>query len=115
MAKRVVLKGEARPVGTKLIQIDEECTLPDHLAMVLENKGLCVIIAHGEAVEMIETKMPMVPVETKVAKAAKAKAAKAKAVKAAKAKAAAKTKGGKPVTIDDLAGGRHTANRSKSK
>ncbi len=108
MAKRVVLKGEARPVGTKLIQIDEECTLPDHLAMALEDKGLCVIIAHGEAVEMIETKMPMVPVETKAAKAAKAKA-----VKASRARAAAKTKGGKPVTIDDLAGGRHTAHKGK--
>jgi hypothetical protein len=90
MAKRVVLKEQPRMVGTKLVKVNEECTLPNELARSLENKGLCVIVEHGGAVEMVETKMEMVP-----AKNTKAKAAKAKATKTAKARATGKKKAAK--------------------
>jgi hypothetical protein len=87
MAKRVVIKRQPREVSGKLVKVNEECTLPNELARSLENKGLCVIVEHGAAVEMVETKMEMVP-----AKNTKAKAAKAKAAKVAKARAAGKAK-----------------------
>lgn len=109
MAKLVVLKKEARQVGARLIQINEECRLPDHLADNLHAQGLCVIVADGVRED------PTVNDKEEERTDAKATAAKKKAadVKAKRKATKAKTKGGKPVTIDDLAGGRHTANKAK--
>jgi hypothetical protein len=90
MAKRVVLKEQPRMVGTKLVKVNEECTLPNELARSLEAKGFCVIVEHGKAVEMIETKMEMVPAKNTKAKAAKKKAADVKAKRKAGKKKAAK-------------------------
>lgn len=110
MAKLVVLKKEARQVGTKLVAINEECRLPDGLADNLHAQGLCVIVADGvrdtPLVNDVDEERTDAP-----AKAAKKEAADVKAKrKTARAKAK-KTKGGKPVTITDLAGGKHTAHR----
>ncbi len=82
MSVKVVIKKSQLEVNGRIVQIDEECRLPEGLARTLEDQGLCVIVAVGQPVEMVNPVQPDVEVKTKVAKDAKAKAAKVKKARA---------------------------------
>ena len=90
MSVKVVIKKCQRVVSGRLVKINEECRLPEGVARTLENKGLCVIVAVGQPVAMVDPVQPDVEVKTKVAKAAKAKAAEMKKKRPAAKKKAAK-------------------------
>ncbi len=82
MSVKVIIKKCQREVGTRMVKVNEECRMPEGVARTLENKGLCVIVAVGQPVEMVDPVQPDVEVKTKVAKDAKAKAAKVKKARA---------------------------------
>ncbi len=90
MSVKVVIKKCQRVVSGRLVKINEECRLPEGLARTLENKGLCVIVAVGQPVAMVDPVQPDVEVKTPKATRAAAKAAKVKATRAAAKKKAAK-------------------------
>ena len=70
MAKKVRILKQACEVGTpgglKTVKAGEECMLPNHIAVSMENKGLCLILDGVKApeevktVEKIEVKAPVV-------------------------------------------------------
>ena len=90
MSVQVVIKKHSRSVSGRMVKVNEECRMPEGVARTLENKGLCVIVAVGEPVAMVDPVQPDVEVKTKVAKTAKAKAAKVKKTRATAKKKAAK-------------------------
>jgi hypothetical protein len=89
MSVKVIVKGEQLEVNGKIVGVDEECRLPHDYARVLEDKGLCVIVAVGQPVEMVDPVQPDVEVKTPAAKKAVADAA-AKKKRVTKKKAAKK-------------------------
>ena len=90
MSVKVVIKQFPREVSGRIVKVNEECRLPESLAMVLENKGLCVIVAKGKPVAMETRVQPDVEVKTPRAKKAVAKAAKVKKARDDAKKKAAK-------------------------
>ncbi len=90
MSVQVVIKKHHREVSGRLVKVNEECRLPEGVARTLENKGLCVIVAVGQPVEMVDPVQPDVEVKTPEAKKAVAKAAKVKTAREAGKKKAKK-------------------------
>ncbi len=90
MSVKVVIKKSQLEVNGRIVLIDEECRLPEGLARTLEDQGLCVIVAVGQPVEMVDPVQPDVEVKTPVAKKAVAKAAETKKKRADAKKKVAK-------------------------
>ncbi len=90
MSKAVVIKKRPCQVGLAEVQVDEECRLPDHLALSMEAQGLCVILTDGVRAEAavddeeVHRDNPKAKKAVKDALTAKKKRAAAKPVKASK-------------------------------
>jgi hypothetical protein len=84
MSKKVVLKKYPREISGRVVKVNEQCTLPDGLALSLEAQGLCVIVTDGvrapltENDEHVERDTPDAKVAVKEAEAVAKKRAAAK-------------------------------------